>query len=229
MEARNCATRDRDECKREQLAGEHRPFAGRRERRQRRHPQRWQDHQDRDAKHDDRRDLEECREVVARAEQHPDGQHRCDEAVGDHHPGERYAALAERRGERRVSGDPAAGDQRNEQQQRAHDRRLADFARPPALHPPAHQQRDGDRTGDRKQAPRRGAQCVHDDQREHREQDDHDREHGHHCRRAGDSVDFLLRHLAERLAVAPQRTEEDREVLHRAAHHDPDDEPQRAG
>ena len=45
----------------------------------------------------------------------------------------------------------------------------------------------------------------------------------------GDRVDFLLRHLAERLAVAPHRRAEDDEVLHRAAEHDAGDQPERAG
>ena len=46
---------------------------------------------------------------------------------------------------------------------------------------------------------------------------------------AGDRPDLLLRHLAERLAVAPHRGEQDDEVLHRAAEHDADDDPDRAG
>ena len=38
-----------------------------------------------------------------------------------------------------------------------------------------------------------------------------------------------LRHLAQRLAVAAHRGEEDDEVLHRAAEHDAEDDPERAG
>ena len=82
---------------------------------------------------------------------------------------------------------------------------------------------------EREQAPRAVAQRVDDDQRQHREQDDHDREDRDHRRHAGDRVDFLLRDLAERLAVAPHRRAEDHEVLHRAAEHDAGDQPDRAG
>ena len=63
---------------------------------------------------------------------------------------------------------------------------------------------------DREQAPRAVAQRVDDDQREHGEQDDHDREDRDHRRQAGDRVDLLLRHLAERLAVAAHRRAQDR-------------------
>ena len=42
-------------------------------------------------------------------------------------------------------------------------------------------------------------------------------------------VQFLLHHLAERFAVAPHRAEQDHEILHRAAEHDADQNPQRAG
>ena len=39
--------------------------------------------------------------------------------------------------------------------------------------------------------------------------------------------DFLFRHLAERLAVAADRGNQDREVLHGAAQHDAEDQPER--
>ena len=41
-------------------------------------------------------------------------------------------------------------------------------------------------------------------------------------------ADLLARHLPERLAVAPHRAEQDHEILHRAAEHGADDDPQRA-
>ena len=46
---------------------------------------------------------------------------------------------------------------------------------------------------------------------------------------AGHRVHFFLRDLTERLAVAPHRRTEDHEILHRAAEHDADDEPDRPG
>ena len=43
-----------------------------------------------------------------------------------------------------------------------------------------------------------------------------------------DLADLLARHLAERFAVAPHGGEQDDEILHRAAQHRADDDPQRA-
>ena len=226
MEAGNSAARDRDEREWEELPGKDRPFARCGERRKRRHPQGRQDDEDRHAEHQDGRDLQERREIVTRAEQHPDGQHRRDEAVRDHHAGERRAAVRERRGQTGVARDAAAADQREQQQQRADDGCFADFAGPPPFHPPTHEQRDRNRAGDREQPPRRCAQGIDDDERQDGEQDDHDREDRDHRRHAGDVTDLLLGHLAERLAIAAQRAEENREVLDRAAEHHADDEPQ---
>ena len=220
---------DRDEREREQLAGKDGALARRGERRQRRHPERRQDDQDRESQYDHRGDLQEGREIVARAEQHPHGEHRGDEAVRDHHPRDRRAAMRERRRETRMARDAAARDQRNQQQQRADDRCFAHSSRAPALHPPTHEQRDRNRAGDREQPPRRSAQRVDHDQREHRQQNDHDCEHRDHRRHAGDFADFLFGHLTERLAITTQRAEQDRKILDRAAEHHADDEPQRPG
>ena len=44
-----------------------------------------------------------------------------------------------------------------------------------------------------------------------------------------DGVDLLFRDLAQRFAVASHRGAQDHEVLHGAAEHDADDEPERAG
>ena len=91
------------------------------------------------------------------------------------------------------------------------------------------QHRDRDREPDRDGAPGARLERVHDDQREHRDQHHHDAEHGDQRRDAGDRSDLLARHLAERLAVAADRRREDDEVLHRAAEHDADDDPERPG
>ena len=229
MEAGDRAAGDRDEREREQLAREHRTFAGGRKRRERRHAERRQDDQNRDGQHEHCRDLQERREIVARAQEYPDRQHRRDEPVRDQHPGDRRAALNEGRGERWVARDAAAADQCANQQHGAHYGSLADPSWPPPLHPRAHEQGDGNRTGDRKQSPRRRPQRVHHDERQHREEDDHDREYGDHGGYACRLADFFLRHLSQRFAVAPQRAEEDREILNRAAEDHADHEPKRAG
>ena len=228
MESRDGAAGDRDEREGEELAGEHRALARRCERGQGRHAERRQEDEDRDGERHDRGDLQERREIIAGTEQHPHRQHRGDEPVGDHHPRERRARVGEGGRDRGVIRHPAAPDEGGEEQRGPHRRGLAHLARPPALHPPPHQQGDRHRAGDGEEAPRRGAERVHHDQRQHGEQDDHDREHRDHRRHARDPADFLFRHLAQGLAVAPQRAEQNREILHRASQHHADHEPERA-
>ena len=108
VESGDRAARDRDEREWEQLAREHRPFARGRERRQGRHAERRQEDEDRHAEHDHGGDLQERREIIAGAEQHPHRQDRGDESVGDHHPRERRARVREGGRDRRVIRDPAA-------------------------------------------------------------------------------------------------------------------------
>ena len=123
-------------------------------------------------------------------------------------------------------GHPAAGVERDDEQHDADRARLEHAARADPAQVDAHQQRDRNREADRHRAPRArlaarsrrrapstamstimmpstATSAVH----------------------AGDRTDLLLRHLAERLAVAPHRGAEDHEVLHRAAEHDADDDP----
>jgi hypothetical protein len=77
--------------------------------------------------------------------------------------------------------------------------------------------------------PRAFPERVDDDQGEHRDQHDHDSQHGHQRGEACDGADFLLRHLAERLAVAADRRAEDDKVLDGAAECHADDDPDGAG
>ena len=69
---------------------------------------------------------------------------------------------------------------------------------------------------------------VDDDQREHRQQDDHDREDRDQRGGAADRADLVARHLAEALAVAAHREEQRDHVLHGAGEDDADDDPDRA-
>ena len=78
-------------------------------------------------------------------------------------------------------------------------------------------------------APRAARQRLDDDEREHRQDDDHDREHADEREGAGDGAELHLDHLAERLAVAPHRDEEDHEVLDRAGDDHAREDPERAG
>ena len=63
---------------------------------------------------------------------------------------------------------------------------------------------------------------------DHRQQDDHDQQHRDQRDESADLADLLARHLAERFSVAPHRGEQDHEILHRAAQHRADDDPQRS-
>jgi hypothetical protein len=124
--------------------------------------------------------------------------------------------------------DPLAAPQRSKHEDDTGDGRLRDATRTDVSHPHAHQQRDWNGGRDGEQAPRAVAKRIDDDQRQHRKQDDHDREDRDHRRETRGRIDLLFRHLSERLAVASHRRGEDDEVLHGAAEHDAGNEPQGA-
>ena len=124
--------------------------------------------------------------------------------------------------------DPLPGDDREQDQDEADGRGLEHPARPQEPHVDAHQHRDRDGHRDREGAPRAVLERVDDDEREHGDQDDHDREDRDHREEPRPPADLVARHLAERLAVAAQREEQDHEVLHAAAEHDADHDPERA-
>ncbi len=123
---------------------------------------------------------------------------------------------------------PLAADECRQQENDADAGRFSNLARANVVHPHAHQQRNRNRCRNSEEAPGTVAERIDDHQRQHGEQDDHDGEDGHHGGHAGHRVDLFLRHLAERLAVAPDRGAEDDHVLHGAAKDDADNEPQSA-
>ena len=93
----------------------------------------------------------------------------------------------------------------------------------------AHEQGDGDGQADREDAPGRLGQGVDDHQREHGQDDDHDREDRDQCGDPAHHADLLANHLTQALAVAAHREEEHHHVLHGAGQDDADDDPDRAG
>jgi hypothetical protein len=228
VEARHRAARDRDEEKREQVA---RPDGAGAvdELRERRHLQLGRNDQNADRKAENRADLEERREIVARREQEPHRQHRRDEAVADQDPGELRAGEREHRRERRGFADVLAVHDREHQAEEADDRHLADLARTDVARVHAHEDRDRYRRGDGERAPRRAGQRLHDDQREHRENDHHDEERAEQRDHAGHEAELHLDQVAQRTAVAARRDEKHDEVLHRAREHDARENPQHAG
>ena len=70
---------------------------------------------------------------------------------------------------------------------------------------------------------------VDDDQREHGDSTIMMPSTATSAVNAGDGPDLLFRHLAQRLAVAADGRTQDDHVLHRAAEHDADDDPEHAG
>src|SRR5665811_2091662 len=69
--------------------------------------------------------------------------------------------------------------------------------------------------------------CIRDS--EHRDENDHDPQHRDERGESSDRTDLLLRHLPERLAVAPNGRAQDDEVLYRSSHDDANDDPENAG
>jgi len=97
-------------------------------------------------------DLQEARQVVARAEQEPHRQHRGDEPVDAQREDRLVLGEGEVRGEGRA-GERLAEDDRAEHEGAAEQRRLGDAAGPDAVDPQPDEQRDRDGRGDGEGAP----------------------------------------------------------------------------
>ncbi len=125
--------------------------------------------------------------------------------------------------------DPAAAEH-GEQQQHDADRSAFEHAAGTQM---AHEQTDEDRDRDRRRDGRRGPRAVSHrvdhHEAEHGDQDDHDREHADQRDCAADGAELVTSHLAERAAVAPDRAKQRNEVLHAAAEHRAEHDPERAG
>ena len=125
--------------------------------------------------------------------------------------------------------DPAPAEHGERHEDETDQRGLEHAPGPDLHHVDAHRQRDRDRGAHGRGGPRAAEHRVHHHQAEHADQDDHDREHAHQRGGAAERADLLAHHLAERLAAAPQRADQDGEVLHRAAQHHADQDVERAG
>ena len=127
----------------------------------------------------------------------------------------------------RIFVNQLSAPHRQQQQRHADGRGFEHFAHPPEPHITAHEQRDGNRCAHGENAPRTFGQRLDHDEREHREQNHQDGQNRQHRDETGRRIQFLLDHLAERFAVAPHRAKQNDEILHRAAEHDADENPQR--
>ncbi|MNW95743.1 hypothetical protein D3C86_251650 [compost metagenome] len=228
VEARYRTASDGDEQEREQTALPHRASAID-ELGQRRHFQLGHGHQNTDRQGDDGADFQERRQVVARCQNQPNRQRCSDETVTDQHPGNLHAGEGERLGPHRISSNLPTEPDRPEQQQHADHGDFADAARADVAHVNAHEHRDRDGRHHRENAPRAFGQGFHHDQRQHREDDDHDQEAAEQGNGAGHAAHFFTHHVAQGTAVAPGRHEQHHEVLHRARQHHAGNQPERAG
>ena len=122
-------------------------------------------------------------------------------------------------------------EERDEEEDDACDRRLADAAHGAAAHVvdvEAHHERDRDRRAHGEHAPRALRERHHDDVPEPRERDDddeEDRDRGHQPERG---PELLAGDLRERAAVAARARDEDDEVVDGAAEDDAEEDPQEA-
>ncbi|MNQ82962.1 hypothetical protein D3C85_980310 [compost metagenome] len=228
VEAGDGAAGDGDEQEGEQGALPHRPGAVD-ELGQRRHLQLRHGDQDTDGQGDDGADLEEGRQVVTRCQDQPHRQHRGDEAVADQHPGDLHAGEGEGRAPDRIGGDQATCPDGGQQQRHAHHRDFADAPRADIAHVDAHQHRDGEGRHHSEHAPGALGQGFHHDQREHREDDDHDQEGAEQRDGARHLAHFLAHQLAQRASVTAAGNEQHDEVLHRPGKDHAGDQPERAG
>ncbi|MNB93229.1 hypothetical protein D3C75_403500 [compost metagenome] len=140
-----------------------------------------------------------------------------------------YASKAERLGPHRIRGNLPAEPDGTQQQQHADHRDLTDAARADVAHVDAHEHRDRDGRHYRENAPRALGQGLDHDQRQHREDDDHDQEATEQRDGAGDAAHFFTDHVAQGAAVAAGGHEQDHEVLHGTGQHHAGDQPQGAG
>ncbi|MNF62837.1 hypothetical protein D3C84_445230 [compost metagenome] len=228
VETRHRATGDGDEQEREQTALPYRAGAVD-ELGQGRHFQLGHGHQDADGQGDDGADFQEGGEIVTGCQDQPHRQYRRDKTVADQHPGDLDTGKAEGLGPHRIRGDLPPEPDRAQQQQYADHRDFTNATRADVAHVDAHEHRDRDGRHHRENAPRAFGQGLHHDQRQHREDDDHDQEAAEQCDGAGDAAHFLTDHVAQGTTVAAGGHEQDHEVLHGTGQHHAGDQPQRAG
>ncbi len=228
MEPRDGAAGDGDEAERKDLAREHRPVAVD-EAGERRHVDLRLHEENAHGHGEDRPHLDEGGEIVPRREQEPNRQGRRGEAVEDDRSRECRPGQGEDGSPGGRVSDPLPGDHREAREDEADGGCLHHAAGPEEAKVDPHQHGDGHGHGQGVGAPGRRLERVHHHERHHREQDDHDDEHGDEGDEPPARAHLFLGHLAESLAPASHRAEEDHEVLDAARETGADDEPEGSG
>src|SRR5690606_9884924 len=126
-------------------------------------------------------------------------------------------------------GNPAAGNNGQQEQDQADERDFHDFAGTEVAQIAAHEQGDRDGQGHRVHTPGRCAQCVDHDQRQDGDNDDHDGQRGDQCSGAADNAKFFASHLAQGATTAAHGEEQYKVILDTAGEQCADDDPDRAG
>ena len=114
-----------------------------------------------------------------------------------------------------------------DQQHDTDDRHLANAARAQEAHVDAHEQRNRYGRADGEDAPRTFGQRFHHDQRQHREDDDHDQEAAKEGDGARHAAHLFFDHLTQRRTVTARGDKQHHKVLHRPRQHHARQQPER--
>ena len=177
---------------------------------------------------DDYADFQEGGQIIARRQNQPYRQQRGNERVANQGKGDSGIFKGQRRAPVRVVGNHAAEPDRGHQQHDTDNRHFTDAAWAQEAHVDPHKQGDRHRRADGKHAPRAFRQRFHHDERQHREDDDHNQEAAEQGDRARNRPHLLFNHLAQRGAVTPRGDKQHHEVLYRARQHHAGQQPQGA-
>ena len=152
---------------------------------------------------DDHADFQEGGQIVTRRQNQPYRQQRGDKRVANQGKGDGGVFKGQRRAPVWVVGNDAAKPDGRHQQHDTDNRDFTHAARAQEAHVDPHKQGNRYRRADGKDAPRAFRQRFHHDERQHREDDDHNQEAAEQRDRARNRPHFLLDHLAQRGAVTP--------------------------
>ena len=173
-------------------------------------------------------ELHEGAEIIARCQQQPHRQHARRQPIQNNRPRQRLGSQCKGLGPMSVAVHKLAAPNRQQQQHHAHGRRFQHFAHTPPTQITAHEHRNGNGGANRENAPGTLGQRFHHHQRQHRQQYNHDGQNGGQPDVTRQRVEFFLDHLPQRLAIPPHRAKQNDKILHRAAQHHPNQNPEGA-
>ncbi|MNS60633.1 hypothetical protein D3C72_936400 [compost metagenome] len=224
MEARHRTAGNGNKQEREQVAGPDRASTVD-EFGQGRHRQGRAHNQNTDRQTNDSANFQEGRKVIAWGQQQPDRQHCRDKTVAHQHPGQLHAGKVKVRRPGRAFRHPAAGDNREHQEEQANDRHFTNAPRADVANVDPHENRQRDSKGHGVSAPRAVGQGFHYDHRQHRQNDHHDHKGRDQRDHPGRCAHLFFHQLTERTPVAAGGDKQHHEVLHRPGQHHAREDP----